>query len=1014
LQRIIYTLTNETSGDVKMGVINVTASESGAANTPPTTPDVVGTAGSNQEITLSPNITDADGDTVQLISVMSPQGGVVKSLVQDGPINDAYFTNKNFTFQGVAAGLYTVYYTAHDHNGGYNTGKANITVTGAMGLTARDASFYRDVSSLAYDFTVDLRSYVTSSNPDNVTYLGAEYASDSADKTPANLVMSSNNKILTYKVPANQSGVVKIKYTVKDGSAQTSGTIFISFGAALPTITTLGTTPRVDIGATVAATSTCGNGCVQAKTTYEWVFNGRPLSSENDITVPEGYSGESLTLIATPYNAAGQRGVSKSVTYNYPFRAATVSVNKEKAKIGESITMTVNTTYLGQPDASAPIKVTPVSATNRQNQSETPTAKVNGSDSATVNTNAAGNATFTLTDPNGKGVKTTFEATIGGHEYGSEQATFTTLTSPDVSTANFWGHMPNSITVGERQFYRTPLASEETGAAGMTHVSNGERWGRLTQAEARTYCNNNLPESSVMEDLYAAYPNGNLHRTLGWPTGIFYGTNTGDSVIHMDTGVVSSQAGYNTFVSCSRLLPIDSTGVTIDILKEDGTYTNDKFPPSSTAMTYGALMFPGAGIRINLSDAVIPSTITASAPTGYVKNIVGKSVELTDMVRDDYRDQTVIVTGENASGDLLGLRLKVSSSKYRDIVDRKHIPRETHNGVLQLDRGIAYPGAQSLYQHGMTISKRVKNYEGIVGASERVAALRKVFTEREVRYTSSPTWTRYLLLVAAQNNIQRERIVTKFREVLGVEAVPGYIREVKTLYRTVGEWTGWRTMGSPGARIYALEIRLSARRPTDIVFNGFTDYCGSRRNPFLDHDTILPGPDDGVADMNEYTWDFGSDGVASAPYVAASLAASIYESATTNEKLEQLAQNTGTGADYLYSYAPQIMMGYLEGDKIFYRMNGHTIGPVYINASNIRWFLEGQWPYANYTHNPLVNGTAFDPETIDPPDWVCSAMDHTGIPTETHDKPVSYDGTVVGYLKAAPDGALTEPVGFEK
>ncbi|EIA0806960.1 hypothetical protein K6327_004598, partial [Vibrio vulnificus] len=271
LQRIIYTLTNETSGDVKMGVINVTASESGAANTPPTTPDVVGTAGPNQEITLSPNITDADGDTVQLISVMSPQGGVVKSLVQDGPINDAYFTNKNFTFQGVAAGLYTVYYTAHDHNGGYNTGRANITVSGAMGLVARDASFYRDVTSLAYDFTVDLRSYVTSSNPDSVTYLGAEYASDSADKTPANLVMSSNNKILTYKVPANQSGVVKIKYTVKDGSAQTSGTIFISFGAALPTITTLGTTPRVDIGATVAATSTCGNGCVQAKTTYEWV-----------------------------------------------------------------------------------------------------------------------------------------------------------------------------------------------------------------------------------------------------------------------------------------------------------------------------------------------------------------------------------------------------------------------------------------------------------------------------------------------------------------------------------------------------------------------------------------------------------------------------------------------------------------------------------------------------------------------------------------------------------------------
>lgn len=735
LARVIYTLSQEAvNAPLKVGVINITVNEAGYSNTAPTTPDITAIAAPNQTITLSPSITDVDnGDDPQLISVVNSQGATVRSSVQGGVVDDAYFTNKNFTFMANAPGAYTVYYTAHDHRGGYNTGKATVSVAGQVGLMARDASFYRDQNSLSYDFTVDLRSYVTAANPSGVTYLPAEFTSDSADKTPANLVMSSNNKILTYKVPANQSGVVKIKYTVKDNSNQTSGTIFISFGEALPTITTLGTTPRVDIGVTVAGTSTCGNGCVQSKTTYEWVFNGRPLSSENDITVPEGYSGESLTLIATPYNATGQRGVSKSVTYNYPFLAATVSVNKEKAQIGESITMTVNATYLGLPDAGTPVKVTPVSAANRKNQPETPTAKVNGSASATVNTDAAGNATFTLTDPNGKGVKTTFEAMIHNYAYGSEQAAFTTLTSPDVSTANFWGHMPNSIIVGSQVFYRTPLANEHTGVAGVTTLENGENWGRMTQTEALTYCANNVPELSDMKGLYAAHPSGDLQSTLGWPINTWYNTNTSGDVINMKSGkVYSGQSKFNFFVSCSGDIPIDSTGVTVDILKEDGTYTNDKFPPSSAAMTYGALMFPGAGIRINLPNEVLLNTITVSAPAGYVNNIVGKSVELTDMVPNDYRNEIITVVGENASGDFLGLKLKVSSSKYKTSSSFDYIPHISP-GIfeLQVDRGNDYPDQdKKLYQHGMHVGGRLQAYMTEVGKTARFDDTDRTFASR--------------------------------------------------------------------------------------------------------------------------------------------------------------------------------------------------------------------------------------------------------------------------------------------
>ncbi|HIF9439626.1 TPA: adhesion domain-containing protein [Photobacterium damselae] len=732
LARVIYTLSQEAaSSPLKVGVINVTVSEAGESNSAPTTPDITAIAAPNQTITLSPNITDADsGDDPQLISVVNSQGATVRSLVQDGPVNEDYFTNKNFTFRATAPGAYTVYYTAHDHRGGYNTGKATVSVSGQVGLMAKDASFYRDQTSTAYDFTIDLRSYVTAANPSSVTYLPAEFASDSADKTPANIVMTSNNQILTYKVPANQSGTVKIKYTVKENQAQTSGTIFIAIGEALPTITTMGTTPRVGIGAEVTATSTCGTGCVQAKTTYEWLFNGTYYSDKTNIVVPEGYSGESLTLIATPYNAKGQRGVSKATTYNYPFRAASVSVNKAKAKIGESITMTVNPTYLGTPDATARVTVTAVSATNRQNQTQEVTAKVNGAANSTQPTDAAGNATFTLTDPNGKGVKTTFDASIHGHVYGSASAIFTTLTSPDVSTANFWGHMPNQISVGEDQFQRPPLASEEDGAAGVTFTENGEVWGRITKAEATTYCTNNVPTPAKLALLYNAYPSGGITTRNGWPTSAPYITQTNNDVVSLADGTQSSSTGTNT-VSCHTLKPIDSTGVTIDILKEDGTYTNDKFPPSSTAMTYGALMFPGAGIRINLPDAVIPSTITVDAPTGYVKNIVGKSVELTDMVRDDYRDQIITAVGKNASGDLLGLRLKVSSTKYQNATAADYIPQPDSTGMITLKRDVTFPSRDvAWYQHGLVTAQRSSDYRATEGATPRYAAFAEIIKKR--------------------------------------------------------------------------------------------------------------------------------------------------------------------------------------------------------------------------------------------------------------------------------------------
>jgi hypothetical protein len=184
LARIVYTVTNQTTDAVKIGIINVTVSQSGVSNTPPITPDSVEKALPGETITITPNITDNDVDSEggaidipQLINVVSTDGAAVKSVVNDGPVDSNYFTNKAFTFKAALPGIYTVFYTAHDHRGGYNTGKVTVIVEGKVGLLARDASFYRKPSNNTWNWAVDLRSYIVASDMDKVTFDGAEFDS---------------------------------------------------------------------------------------------------------------------------------------------------------------------------------------------------------------------------------------------------------------------------------------------------------------------------------------------------------------------------------------------------------------------------------------------------------------------------------------------------------------------------------------------------------------------------------------------------------------------------------------------------------------------------------------------------------------------------------------------------------------------------------------------------------------------------------------------------------------------
>ncbi|MGR6859368.1 Ig-like domain-containing protein [Aliivibrio salmonicida] len=335
LARVVYTVSNNSGAtpSSKVGVINITVSELDNGNTVLVTPNMTFTALPGESKILTLDITDADADdNPQLISVMSTDGVIAAPQATD--IDADYFTNKNFTFTAALPGSYTVFYTAHDHRGGYNTGRASVTVAGDIGIMAKDASFYRVPSAIAYDFKIDLRSYITAPDMSKVDYVSAVFddaTSSTIDRNPAHIIAPTKaTPVLTYKYQgANKTGLVAIKYTVKNNTGQTSGRVFINIGSTRAIITTVGTTTDVDYEATVTATSTCTD-CVQAKTEYTWTYAGSTHKS-NTYKVPDGVAGESLTLEATPYGTKGESGVSKSITYSYPLITMTSTIVKNNA-----------------------------------------------------------------------------------------------------------------------------------------------------------------------------------------------------------------------------------------------------------------------------------------------------------------------------------------------------------------------------------------------------------------------------------------------------------------------------------------------------------------------------------------------------------------------------------------------------------------------------------------------------------------------------------------------------------
>ncbi|EDS6428080.1 hypothetical protein XS46_003670, partial [Salmonella enterica subsp. enterica] len=177
-------------------------------------------------------------------------------------------------------------------------------------------------------------------------------------------------------------------------------------------------------------------------------------------------------------------------------------------------------------------------------------------------TDANGDATIILTQPKGVGLLTPLSIVPVDSLIStpvSRSVKFTVATSPDTPKAKMWGHMADTITVGDLTFERPKLADEVTPE--RTQVEANETWARVLHPDAagnpdKGGCAaNHLPRIDQLEALYNANSGGVMKSTQGWPTLLNYWSSTFQSastwkLISLFSGSEFANANVSIYASC--------------------------------------------------------------------------------------------------------------------------------------------------------------------------------------------------------------------------------------------------------------------------------------------------------------------------------------------------------------------------------------------------------------------------------------------------------------------------------
>lgn len=133
-------------------------------------------------------------------------------------------------------------------------------------------------------------------------------------------------------------------------------------------------------------------------------------------------------------------------------------------------------------------------------------------------------ATFSLRQDAAMGLKTKITATLNYFPNPASEvdAIFTVITSPDSAKAQYWGHMPETVTTSTGVTFHRPFLAAEVPSGNDSYQVNNETWSSVNaknmQIAGATGCNTEKqPLFSELQALYNDNSNGALGTKYGWP-----------------------------------------------------------------------------------------------------------------------------------------------------------------------------------------------------------------------------------------------------------------------------------------------------------------------------------------------------------------------------------------------------------------------------------------------------------------------------------------------------------------
>ncbi|HHU7891563.1 TPA: adhesion domain-containing protein, partial [Escherichia coli] len=229
----------------------------------------------------------------------------------------------------------------------------------------------------------------------------------------------------------------------------------------------------------------------------------------------------SVTLTSTAFDAAIQaakvkKGEAMPVTVTVKDSAGNTVPNVEfTLKRGDASPRNAGATLYGDVVAMDDLIVQPLSGS-------AVTLSESGNTISGM-TGADGTASFTLRQDNTPGYKTPLTVTLANYASATDtlDAIFTVPTSPNVSSAHFWGHMADTVVVNGKSLHRPLLTTELPSGANpvSSPIINYENWASAHIIDASKWdiarqCGSieNAPTYNELELLHTVF------NSLGWPS----------------------------------------------------------------------------------------------------------------------------------------------------------------------------------------------------------------------------------------------------------------------------------------------------------------------------------------------------------------------------------------------------------------------------------------------------------------------------------------------------------------